>query len=658
MEELVSRRTINRVHGKYYQSTLTESFVTGVIDHVNPQFAYVIVEGREEDVWVSSNRLNGALDRDTVKLRVFENNRKNRDEGEVVEIISRGITELAGKIEISKNFAFVVPNYRKMYDDVFVAKDDVKEAKNGEKVIVKIKEWPKGGKSDRNPVGVVTRVLGKSGDNDTEIHAIMFEYGLPFEFPKNVEAAANKMPGEISKSEIKRRRDMREVPTFTIDPATAKDFDDALSIRRLDSGEWEIGIHIADVSHYVKPDSLVDKEAFKRGTSVYLVDRTVPMLPERLSNELCSLRPKEEKLCFSAVFNITDRGKVTGEWFGRTIIFSDHRFTYEQAQEVLETGEGPFVMALDKLNTLARYLRGRRYRAGAISFETLEFVFELDEQGRPTGLFPKHRKDAHKLVEEFMLLANRKVAEWVYKQKQGAQRKTMVYRAHEDPDPEKVEQFARFAKRFGYDIQTESKALANSINQMVEQIEDRPEHNILQFQAIRTMAKARYTTDPVGHYGLAFKHYTHFTSPIRRYPDLMAHRLLQHYLDGSKSADKNQYEDRCKHSSAREKVAVDAERASIKYKQVEFMQQYLDSELAGVVSGVTEWGIYVEMSETRCEGMIRLSALEDDFYYFNEDQQQVVGKRTGFTYAIGDPVTVKVKNTNLDKRTIDLEMVI
>jgi len=656
LDKLIFERKINLIHGKTYQSAVGKgNKLIGIVDFVNPSFAYLIVEDRENDVWVSANKLNGALDGDKVAFTVHRGQRRNREEGKVIEVLERSRTEFAGKVEMSRHFAFVVPSYRKMYEDIFVSKEHINGAKAGQKVVVKVTDWPKKG---RNPEGEIVRVLGESGENETEIHSIMFEYGLPFEFPKNVEKAAQSLQNKISEKEIAHRRDFREVTTFTIDPANAKDFDDALSIRRLDNGDWEVGIHIADVTHYVRPGSILEEEAFKRATSVYLVDRTVPMLPERLSNELCSLRPREEKLCFSAVFTLTDRAKVTSEWFGRTVIFSDHRFTYEQAQEELETGEGRFPKALQKLNSLAKYLRGRRYRAGAVSFETPEFYFDLDEQGKPIGVHPKIRKDAHKLVEEFMLLANRKVAEWVHSRKKGRgkQQNTMVYRVHEDPDPERVETFVGFAKRFGYEVANDNKQLAASINQMIEASENKPEQNILQYQAIRTMAKARYTTEPIGHYGLAFKHYTHFTSPIRRYPDMMAHRLLQHYLNGGAPPEAEPLEEACKHASTREKVATDAERASIKYKQVEFMASYLGRELDGMVSGVTEWGIYVELDETRCEGMVKLSEMKDDFYSFDEEQQMVIGREFKQTYSIGDRVTIRVKGTNLDRRTIDFEM--
>jgi ribonuclease R len=484
----------------------------------------------------------------------------------------------------------------------------------------------------------------------------MFEFGLPFEFPEEVEKEAEKIPEKITKAEIKKRRDLRDTTTFTIDPVNAKDFDDALSVKKIGEQLWEIGIHIADVTHYVVPGTILEKEAADRATSVYLVDRTIPMLPEKLSNNLCSLRPHEDKLTFSAIFHINEQGHVLEEWFGRTVIHSDRRFTYEEAQEIIESSEGEFADELRLLNDLAIKMREKRFKTGAISFESVEYFFELDDQGKPLRMVPKERKDAHKLVEEFMLLANKKVAEFVYGLRKGRVKNTMVYRVHEDPDPDKVTLLYNFVKRFGHTIQTEGKALAHSLNRLADTLEGKPEQNIVTYQAIRTMSKARYTTEPLGHYGLAFKHYSHFTSPIRRYPDMMVHRLLQHYLDQGQPADAKLYEDLCKHSSEREKRAADAERASIKYKQVEYMAQFVDREMTGFITGLTDWGIFVELNETRCEGMIRLSDLQDDQYYFDEEKLFVIGRKYKETYFFGDKVTVRVKGVNLDKRTIDLTL--
>jgi ribonuclease R len=503
----------------------------------------------------------------------------------------------------------------------------------------------------------VIQVLGRAGEHNTEMHAIMAEFGLPFEFPERVVQEAEKIEEGITQAEISRRRDFREVTTFTIDPVDAKDFDDALSVRKLENENWEIGVHIADVTHYVQPDSLLEKEAYRRATSVYLVDRVVPMLPERLSNGLCSLRPQEDKLTFSAVFEMDKDGKVLQEWFGRTIIHSDRRFSYEEAQEVLESGTGDFAEELLLLNDLAKKLKEERFKKGAISFETIEVKFKLDEKGTPLAVYPKVRKDAHKLIEEFMLLANKKVAEFVYKMRKGESRNTMVYRIHDSPDVEKLKTLSTFVKKLGYSLNVDEKKVSSSLNKMIDDIEGKPEQSVLQSLAIRTMAKAKYSTETIGHFGLAFMHYTHFTSPIRRYPDMMAHRLLQHYLDKGKSVNKAEYEDKSRHSSDMEKVAADAERASIKYKQVEFMKNAETRPFEGIVTGVTEFGIFVEMIETRCEGMVRMSDMDDDYYELDADNYRVIGRHTGKIISFGDKVMVTVKDTNLAKRSIDLEFV-
>ncbi|MDW7695311.1 ribonuclease R [Flammeovirgaceae bacterium SG7u.111] len=654
IDEMARKGMIENVHGEYYTSNKAGDTFIGTVDFVNPSFAFVIIEGQENDVRVSSRRLKGALHGDKVKLKMLFNSRRNRPEGEVLEVVERHSKEFAGKIEFSKNFAFVVPNNRKMHTDIFIPREMTKKAENGEKVVVEIIEWPVG---DKSPVGRVKHVLGKSGENETEIHSIMFEYGLPFKFPDHIEKAAKSISEEITSEEIKKRRDFREITTFTIDPENAKDFDDALSIQYKGNGIWEIGIHIADVSHYVMPDSILEKEAYERATSVYLVDRTIPMLPEQLSNGLCSLRPKEEKLTFSAVFELDEKGKIHNEWFGRTVIYSDRRFTYEEAQETLETNEGEYAEELSVLNKIAKVLKDKRFKAGAIGFESTEFYFKLDENGKPLELTPKIRKDAHKLIEEFMLLANKQVATFVFNQRKGKDKNTMVYRVHEDPDPEKVMNFALFAKRFGYQVNTSGNGLAKSLNKIAQEVEGKPEQTIMQYQAIRTMSKARYTTEPFGHYGLAFKHYSHFTSPIRRYPDVMTHRLLQHYLDGGKPAEKEEYESKCKHSSEREKVASDAERASVKYKQVEFMQQFMHEEMEGIISSLTEWGMYIEINDTKCEGMLRIADLPNDEYYYDEDRQYVSGRSSGEIFRLGDPLLVKVIGTNLERRNIDLSLV-
>ncbi len=638
-----------------YSSNDTAETITGVVDFVNPRSAFIVSPDVEDDVVVKAEDLMYAMDGDTVKVMLHTGGRPGkRQEGEVVEILQRSRSEFVGRVEISPRYAFVIADFRKMHYDIFVKNSNLNGAKNKDKVIVKITDWP--GK-DKNPVGEVLQILGQAGEHETEMHSIMAEFGLPFEFPEHIIQEAEGISEVISKDEIKKRRDMRDVLTITIDPEDAKDFDDAISFRHLENGNYEIGIHIADVAHYVKTDTKLDEEAFDRATSVYLVDRTIPMLPEKLSNGLCSLRPNEDKLTFSAVFEIDENAQVKSEWFGRTIIHSDKRFSYEEAQERIESKEGAFSKELLTLNELALKLRVERFQRGAVNFETTEVKFKLDEKGKPLGVFPKVRKDAHKLIEDYMLLANKKVAQFIFRKKNSKNPKdsnTFVYRTHDYPDPEKLGTFAVFAQKFGHKLKTDEAAISKSLNTLLGDIEGTPEQNVLQTLAIRTMAKAKYTTDPKGHFGLAFDHYTHFTSPIRRYPDVMVHRLLQHYLDGGKSADKEKYEAQCVHSSEREKRASDAERASIKYKQVEFMASVADKTFDGLVSGVTEWGIFVEIVETKCEGMVRMADMDDDFYEFDEKNYRVIGKRNKKIITLGDQVKVKVKQTDIDRRTIDL----
>lgn len=632
-----------------------KSEIIGKVDFVNPKFAYIIIGSDQPDVWVSVDNLKGAIDGDEVKIAISSIQRGKHPEGRVISIIKRGRDEFVGKIQVGPKYAFVVPDYKKMYFDIFVAPANAMNAKDGEKVVVKLIEWPSRG---RKPEAMVTKILGASGLNETEIHSIIYEFGLPLEFPKAVQQEADAIPVEISDIEIEERRDFRGILTMTIDPEDAKDFDDALSIHPLGNGLWEIGVHIADVTHYVKEGTELEKEAFLRATSVYLVDRTIPMLPEKLSNELCSLRPNEDKLTFSAVFQIDENAKIHKEWFGRTIIHSQKRFSYEEAQLRLESGTGEHAEELILMNEIAKKLRNERLKKGAIGFETVEVKFKLDEMGKPLGVFPKIRKDAHKLIEEFMLLANKQVATFVYSQKdrrlEEGQHKTMVYRIHDDPNEDKLTNLAMFAKRFGHKIDLDDSKIADSLNKMVEDIEGKPEQNILQNLAIRCMAKAVYSTEEKGHFGLAFAHYSHFTSPIRRYPDMMAHRLLAMYLKNKPSAKRDEYEDKCKHSSDMEKRAADAERASIKYKQVEFMQMQEKRPFEGIVTGVTDWGLFVEMVETRCEGLVRYQDFKDDFYEYDEKNLRAVGKKSKNAITLGDTLWVKVKSTNIDKRTIDL----
>ncbi len=542
-----------------------------------------------------------------------------------------------------------------MLHDIFVPLSDLNGAKNGQKVQVSITDWPEGAK---NPIGKIINVLGTQGENDTEMNAILAQYGFPLSFPDAVEKEANAIPETVSEAEIKGRRDFRQTTTFTIDPADAKDFDDAISFKKLENGNYEIGVHIADVSHYVLPKSNLDKEAYERATSVYLVDRVIPMLPERLSNGVCSLRPNEDKLCFAAVFELDDQANVITQWFGRTAIHSDKRFSYEEAQEVIENKAGDFAEELLKLNDLAYKLRDKKFKNGAISFESAEVKFKLDERGKPIGVYVKERKDAHKLIEDFMLLANKKVAEFIAKKGKGKQKYTFVYRSHDSPNLENLNNFATFASRFGYKINMKTdKEIAKSLNYLMEDVEGKKEQNILTQLAIRSMAKAIYTTKKTSHYGLAFDHYTHFTSPIRRYPDVMVHRLLALYLDGGKSANEEEYEAASSHSSAMEKRAADAERASIKYKQAEYLEENIGSIFTGIISGVTEWGMYVEIIENKCEGMIRLRDITDDFYVLDEKNYCIIGQRKKKKYQLGDEVQVRVKKVDLSKRQIDFSLI-
>jgi ribonuclease R len=633
-------------------STLTaQGDLVGTVDHVSSRFAYIKLGEERQDVYIKAKDLGSAVDGDTVKIIIFPTRHGDHPEGKVVEILKRNRTRYVGKIEVSKNYAFFIADYRKMHQDFFIFPENIFGAKTGDKVIVEVISWSA---EDKKPEAKVVEILGKAGENEAEIHSIMAEFDLPFKFDRRVQDEAGAIDEGITEKEIKKRRDFRGITTFTIDPYDAKDFDDALSFRKLDNGHFEIGIHIADVTHYVAPGTILDQEAFDRATSVYLVDRTIPMLPERLSNQLCSLRPNEDKLTFSAVFEMDDKGKIYNEWFGRTIIHSDVRFTYEEAQTILENGAGVLADELRILNSIAKKLRKARFAKGAVNFETTEVKFKLDEKGKPLAVIPKIRKDAHKLIEEFMLLANKQVAVFVYNYNKGKEKNTYVYRIHDFPDPEKVKDFSVFAKQFGHKMNVDEKSISKSLNSLMEAIEGKPEQNILEQLAIRTMAKAKYSTDVKGHFGLAFEHYTHFTSPIRRYPDMMSHRLLQHYLDDGKPVSKIEFEEKCIHSSEREKRAADAERASIKYKQVEFMANAENKVYEGLISGVTEWGIYIEIIETKCEGMVRLADLSDDFYEFDEKSYRVVGRRKKKIYTLGDRVKVRVKKTDIDKRLIDL----
>jgi ribonuclease R len=635
--------------------TTAQTGVSGRVDHVNKNFAFVVVEGQEGDIYVESDNLKGAVDGDTVRVQIFSDGRARgqRLEGRVTEVLQRGRPEVVGMVEIWPKYALVHPDHRKLYEPIHIKLEQLGRAKERDKVIVRITEWPT---RTRQAEGEIKEVLGQAGDNNAEMHAILAEFGLPNRFPEEVEKEAQAIADTIPADEIAKRRDFRDITTFTIDPLDAKDFDDALSVRFLEGGNVEVGVHIADVSHYVRPGTDLETEAIRRATSVYLVDRTVPMLPEKLSNNLCSLRPNEDKLAFSAVFELTPKGKILNEWFGRTIIHSDRRFTYEDAQEVLETGAGDFPEELTLMNQIAKELRDERFRKGAINFETVEVRFRLDENGKPLGIYQKERKDAHKLVEEFMLLANKRVAEYVYSLSKGKDKNTMVYRVHEAPDQEKLKSFANFVAKLGYKVEVEDETkIAGSMNNMLEQVEGKPEQNLIEQLAVRTMAKARYSTEDQGHFGLAFRRYSHFTSPIRRYPDVMAHRLLQHYLDGGKSVDKEAYEAASKHSSERERLAAEAERASIKYKQIEYMgTMEPDRVFDGIITGVTEFGMFVEITETASEGLVRMTDLDDDYYELDKENYRLIGQRSKKIFTFGDPVKVRVKEVNLGRRSMDL----
>ena len=615
-----------------------------------------IPEGGGDPIFVAERNSAHAMNNDKVRIAFYAKRRGCEAEGEVIEILQRANDTFVGTLEVEKSYAFLVTENRTLANDIFIPKDKLKGGKTGDKAVVKVTEWPDKAK---NPIGQVLDILGKAGDNTTEMHAILAEFGLPYVYPQSVEKAADKIPAEISAEEIARREDFRKVTTFTIDPKDAKDFDDALSIRPLKDGLWEVGVHIADVTHYVKEGSIIDKEAEKRATSVYLVDRTIPMLPERLCNFICSLRPNEEKLAFSALFDITEKGEVRDSRIVHTVIESDRRFTYEEAQQIIETKEGDFKDEILMLDTIAKALREKRFTAGAINFDRYEVKFEIDEKGKPISVYFKESKDANKLVEEFMLLANRTVAEKIGKAPKGKKPKVLPYRIHDLPDPEKLDNLAQFIARFGYRLRTSGTKtdVSKSINHLLDDIQGKKEENLIETVSIRAMQKARYSTHNIGHYGLAFDYYTHFTSPIRRFPDMMVHRLVTRYMDGGRSVSETKYEDLCDHSSNMEQIAANAERASIKYKQVEFMSERLGQTYDGVISGVTEWGLYVELNENKCEGMIPIRDLDDDYYEFDEKNYCLRGRRKNRIYSLGDAITVKVARANLEKKQLDFALV-
>jgi len=669
LQQLKLKNEIEEVERGKFKAILTAEYHTGILDLSSKGSGYVISEDFDEDVFISATNINRAFNGDEVEFYVYRRKKHGKPEGEITRITKRAKNEYVGTIQLSKNYAFVVADSIKMYKDIFVPIKKINKAKNGDKVLVSIEEWPE--KAD-SPFGKVLKVLGKPGEHNTEIHSILAEYGLPYEFPKEVEDFANALDTSITKKEIARRHDMRQVLTFTIDPKDAKDFDDALSFRLLDNGLYEVGIHIADVTHYVGENTVLDEEAYSRGTSVYLVDRVVPMLPEILSNNACSLRPHEEKYTFSAIFQLNDKAEVKSQWFGRTVIYSDARFAYEEAQSIIEsktknipkemslTGKAyqtdqSIVDAILKLDDLAKVMRKERMRNGAISFDKVEVKFDLNSEANPIGVFFKTNKDANKLIEEFMLLANKKVAELIGKQ---TPKKTFVYRVHDEPDDSKLAALQFVVKHFGYKLDLrDRKKTSASLNQLLKEVDGKKEQNLVDTLTIRSMSKAEYSTHNIGHYGLAFDYYTHFTSPIRRYPDIMVHRLLQRYLDGEKSVNEEMFEHRCVHSSNMETLATKAERDSIKYMQIKFMQDHKDQEFAGVISGVTDWGIYVEIIINKCEGMVSVRDMTDDRYDFDEAHYAMVGRNTKTVYQLGDEVVVTVKNTDLVKKQLDFNLV-
>jgi ribonuclease R len=659
--ELVDEEHLEEKHTGKFRMRSEAFYVVGKVDLTANGYGFIVTDEYPEDIFVSMKNLNHALHGDKVKVYLFAKHKKSKKpEGEVIEIIERGRNSFVGVIETSKNFAFLVPSSKQIPYDIFIPTRSLNGAKNGEKAVVKITEWPSGAK---NPIGEVIEVLGVPGKHETEMHAILAEFELPYRFQPEVDMAANTLSDQISEDEYKRRRDFRKITTFTIDPTDAKDFDDALSLQKLKNGNWEVGVHIADVTHYIKPDSVLDDEALDRATSVYLVDRVVPMLPERLSNHICSLRPNEEKLCYSAVFEMDENAEIQNQWFGHTVILSDRRFTYEEAQKVIDTGDGDFKDEVLVLHKLAQILRKERFKKGSVGFERDEVRFEIDPTGKPLRVYNKEYGESNQLIEEFMLLANKKVAEFcsgvikVDSPPRIGKGKTFVYRIHDAPNMEKLNSFASFITKFGYSISTtSSKKISESLNDLLEDIKGKNEQNLIETLALRAMAKAVYSTTNIGHYGLAFKHYTHFTSPIRRYPDMMVHRLLDYYLQGGKQPNQDQYENMCKHSSEMEKRAVDAERASIKYKQVEFMSDKVGLAFDGVISGVTEWGFFVELIETKCEGLVSMRDLVDDFYEFDEDNYCITGRKKQKKYQLGDAVKVEVYRVNLPKKQLDFKL--
>ena len=643
--------------GKYIVNLNIEGTLTGVIDFNQSGNAYVKVEGMADDIFVHQKNVKDALQGDKVLLVTY-NFKGKKVEGSVAEVLERAKDTFVGIFQqiVDKDFGFVVFEKRTMNTDMFISKNHFNGAQDGDKVIVKMREWRPGSK---NPEGEIVTVLGTPGDHETEIHAILAEYGLPYNFEPEVEHDADQIDRSINDEEVAKRWDMRDICTFTIDPKDAKDFDDALSIQKLENGLWQIGVHIADVSHYVKPGTILDDEAYKRATSVYLVDRVVPMLPEVLSNDVCSLRPNEDKFTFSAVFELDEDAKIHKQWFGRTVIHSDRRFSYEEAQERIETQQGDLTTEILQLDKLAKILRAERIRNGAITFDRSEVKFNLDENSKPIGVYFKVSKDSNHLIEEFMLLANKKVSEFISLNKRNEPTgNTFIYRIHDDPDPAKLTALRDFVGTFGYKMDlANTQTVAQSLNRLLSDVKGKGEENMIETLAMRSMSKAVYSTNPIGHYGLGFEYYSHFTSPIRRYPDLIAHRLLQHYLDGGKSPNKEEVETQSKHCSAMERLASEAERESIKFMQVKFMEDHVGEVFSGVISGVAEYGFWVEIPENGAEGMIKLRDLVDDSYSLDAKNYSIIGSRTGNTFQLGDEVKIKVVKANLIAKQLDFKIV-